>query len=264
MKVLGIDSSLTGCGLCLLDEDLNKERPVETKIISKTLKNNLKGIERILYIEKEIIAWAKGCELAVIEGYAFDKKFKGESLAELVGVIKRRLHLMGVPLLIVPTQKVKKILTGSGAKPKEYKDIDTKIWTIEKTKDTYGLDFTGRDNECDAFGLAALGMALKRNPKDLMPFEKLVVDEIQNPQMKIKKTLKYYENIPFKVEYEILEDGVKLYCPGLNFEVVGNSKENAYDEYLKQKSARIREMKKKKLKIRDTKKYILEVNDGSL
>lgn len=259
MRVLGIDSSLTGCGLCLLDEDLKTERKSENKISTTTLKNNLKGVERILYIEREVEKWAKGCDLVVLEGYAFDRKFKGELLAELVGVIKRRLYLMGIPVIVVPTQKVKKILTGRGAKPKEFAELDTKKWTIQETYKNYGIDFKDRDNECDAFGLAKIGLAINRKEEELKPFEKLVVDEINNPKVKIRKTLKYYDGLSFKVEYEDTENGVILYCPGLDFSVTGESREDAFEKFNKLKGARIREMKKNNIKIKTTKKFINEV-----
>jgi Holliday junction resolvasome RuvABC endonuclease subunit len=257
--VLGIDASLTGTGLCILTWDyINGKMP---KTI--TLTNNLTGVPRLIYIEQEIAKWAKDADLIVIENYAYERKFKREVLGELQGVIKRRLYLMDKKTLIINTQKIKKILTGSGSKPSKYKNIDIKKWTVMETKKNYNIDFESRDNECDAFGLALIGLFLemyKRNPKDLekYPLARAIIKQIVNPSKKqSKKTLQYYCDLPFKIcVYDKLNGTYEAYCPGLEYKVTGDSAQKAVDNLLKGKKDRIKEMKKKKIKIKTYKKYM--------
>lgn len=257
--VLGIDASLTATGLCLLTWNyINGEMPVTT-----TLTNNLTGVPRLIYIEQEIEKWAKNADLIVIENYAYERKFKREVLGELQGVIKRRLYLMGKETLIINTQKVKKVLTGSGNKPAKYKNIDIKKWTIMETKKNYNIDFENRDNECDAFGLALIGLFLemyKRNPKylDKYPLARTTIRQIVNQSNKrTKKTLQYYCKLPFKIYVSKKTDGTyEAYCPGLEYRASGESAQKALDNLLKGKKNRIKEMRKNKIRIKTYKKYM--------
>lgn len=160
--VLGIDASLTATGLCLLTENSFNERQPSTT----TLRNKLKGVPRLLYIEKNIEEWAKDADVVVLEGYAYGRRYKNEVLGELQGVIKRLLYLMDKKVLIVRTQEVKEILTGRVMKPKKI-ELNTKKWTILETKKNYKIDFKNEDNECDAFGLALIGLFLNKDPQKL-------------------------------------------------------------------------------------------------
>lgn len=257
--VLGIDASLTGTGLCLLTTDYLSGKAPETI----TLTNNLIGVPRLIYIEQEIEKWAKKADLIVIENYAYAKQFRREALGELQGVIKRRLYLMGKETLIVNTQKVKKILTGSGNKPTKYKKIDIKKWTIMETKNNYQIDFENRDNECDAFGLALIGLFYKiyhSDPQilDKYPLAQPVIKELINPPMKPpKKTLQYYCQLPYKIMVYAKEDGTfEAYCPGLDHAWSGQTPQEALDNAQKGKKDRIKEMRKQKIRIRTAKKYM--------
>lgn len=258
--VLGIDASLTGTGLCILTNDFLKgEKPKTT-----TLVNDLKGISRILYIEKEVEKWAKNVDLIVIENYAYTKKYNRETLAELQGVLKRRLFLMNKELLVVNTQKVKKILTGNGKKPKKYEKLDTKKWTILETKKNYQIDFTNRDNECDAFGLALIGLfyLMYQNDPELIKKYKRecsVVEEILKSKNKKKKrkTIHYYYKLPYKIQViKNNDDTYSAYCPGLDFTWKGKTPKEALKNALKGKKDRIKDLKKNKKKIKTAKKYM--------
>lgn len=261
--VLGIDASLTGTGLCLLTWDFINGKLPETT----TLTNHLTGVPRLIYIEQEIAKWAKDADIVVIENYAYDRKFKREVLGELQGVIKRRLYLMDKETLVMNTQKAKKILTGSGSKPSKYKNIDIKKWTMMETKKNYNIDFENRDNECDAFGLALIGLFLeiyKRNPKDLerYPLAKMTIKEvIEPPKKQSKKTLQYYCKLPFKVYVYENPDGTYVaYCPGLDYKVSGDTAQKALENLQKGKKDRIKEMKKQKIRIKTQKKYMGEIS----
>jgi len=255
MRFLGIDASLTGCGLCVLEDDFHKTK----KVKSTTLTNKLKSMERILYIEGEVEKWASDCDLIIIEGYAFDSQFNREALAELVGVIKRRLYLMNKPLLITQTQKAKKILSGFGNLPKDKKELGTKKWILEETKKNYDIDFEDRDNECDAFGLALVGRALNLPFESLNNLEKLVVSEINNFKPKVKKNLQYYYHLPYKKEITKVENGFRLYCEAIDLEIIEKTEEMLEITFEKEKIKRIKELRSKKIKIKETKKYLIGV-----
>lgn len=257
--VLGIDASLTGTGLCLLTwADFKKKTPKTV-----TLTNRLTGVPRLIYIEQEIEKWAREADLVVIEDYAYEKKFRREVLGELQGVIKRRLYLMGKETVIVNTQKVKKILTGSGRKPDKYKHMDTKEWTIKETKRNYQIDFENRDNECDAFGLAFIGLCRQlystdSNALKSYPLGEQVVREIMNPPQKTpKRTIHYYYNLPYKIYISQNEDGTyQASCPGLNYSWNGSTPEEALENAKKGKKERIQELRRKKIRLKTAKKYM--------
>ncbi|QUH22146.1 type II toxin-antitoxin system HicB family antitoxin [Alkaliphilus sp. B6464] len=257
--VLGIDASLTGTGLCLINSDFLKGEKPKTL----TLTNNLKGIPRILFIENQIRDWAKDADLIVIENYAYEKKYNREALAELQGVIKRRLYIMDKDLLIVNTQKAKKILTGNGIKPKKFKELNTKEWTILGAKDNYGIDFANKDNECDAFGLALIGLfyLIYQDEPSLIEEYKLpkkVIREIVNPkEKKKKKTIHYYYNLPYKIEVSKNEEGNYLaYCPALDYAWEGNTPQQAFANAINGKKTRIKELKKNKVRFKTAQKYL--------
>jgi len=257
--ILGIDASLTGTGLCLLTwEYLSGKIPKTT-----TLTNNLSGIPRLLYIEQEVEKWAKDADIIVIENYAYGRKFRREVLGELQGIIKRRLYLMDKNILIVNTQKVKKILTGYGNKPAKYKDMDIKKWTIMGARNNYNIDFENRDNECDAFGLALIGLfyeMYQRNPKDLDKYllAKATIKQIVIPSKKpTKKTFQYYNNLPFKISVYKKSDGAyEAYCSGLEYRCNGSSAQEALDNVLRGKRDHIKEMRKNKIRIKTHKKHM--------
>ena len=257
--VLGIDASLTSTGLCLLTlEDVREKTPKTT-----TLKNHLSGVPRLIYIEQEVEKWAREADLIVIEGYAYERRFRREALGELQGVIKRRLYLMGKETLIVNTQKVKKVLTGNGKKPKKYKNIDVKKWTIQETKKNYHMDFGNKDNECDAFGLALIGIAhylYHRDPASLeqYPLMKMVISEIVNPSEKpSKRSIYYYYNLPYKIYVSPNEKGTyTAHCPGLDYSWEGNTPNEALENALNRKKERIRELKAKKIRLKTARKYM--------
>lgn len=257
--VLGIDASLTGTGLCVLTWDYFQGEPPKTT----TLINDLKGVPRLLYIEKEVEKWACHADLIVIEDYAYKRKYRGEVLGELQGVLKRRLYLMEKEILVVTTQKVKRVLTGNGSKPAKYKHLNNKEWTIQETKKNYCLDFTGRDNECDAFGLALIGLFQKlyqtdANALNQYPLAVPVILQIEHPAPPRKKrTIHYYCKLPYKITVMKTENGTyEAYCSGLDYSKNGRTAKEAVDKVIKGKKDRIKELREKKVRIKTHKKHM--------
>lgn len=285
MKVLGIDASLTGTGLCLLDlEKLNNRQPItitldaNVKLIEKKLreKNIIKEndtndqierkiqCERWLYIEKGVEKYAKDVELVVIENYAFDAKYRRESLAELQGIIKRKLYLMNIPFLPIDTKKEKKVLTGFSSNPTS---LPVKQWVLEYTKQRYNIDFKNEDNECDAFGLAIIALALV-TPNFMKNFSlnddiliniNEVINAIHEPK-KIKKNLNYYFNIPYYIECEYINNEYIVSIPDFEIKEKNISLKKALVNIEKQKRNIIREMRKTKKRISYSKKNLNKVS----
>lgn len=149
MMILGIDPSLTGTGLVKLDERGHI-------VCTRVLRSDKAGIERVIDIERDLADELDGVEVAAIEGYAFGAQASREALAELSGVLKRRLHLSGVMWVIAPPASVKKFATGRGnAKKDEMRLAVYKKWGLDekalKTAD-----------EVDAYVLARIALAVAK------------------------------------------------------------------------------------------------------
>lgn len=256
MIIMGIDASLTGTGLYKIITDNNFKVIKEETI---TLKNKLDGVRRIIYIEEEIAKWVKDVDLVCIEGYAYSRAFRRESLAELVGVIKRRLYKMNKTYKIIRTQEVKKILTGEYKKPKKYKELKTKEWTLKLTKERLNKDFGNKDNECDAFGLCLIAYYLKMHELNIdllkkKPFEYQLISSILNPKSKQKKTtLTQYTKRPYKLIVTKKDDRYELYCPAIDYEVKAQTAKGVVEKYKKGLKNHIKKMDRKKIK--KAKKY---------
>jgi len=67
---------------------------------------------------KSIADWAidklHGCDQIALEGYSFGSKGKVFHIAENTGILKYKIHNMGVPLEVIPPTTVKKFATGKG------------------------------------------------------------------------------------------------------------------------------------------------------
>lgn len=142
-KVFGIDQSLTGTGLAVIDKDGSHS----TTLIKPTMV----GVERLLYIETALERWiAAGGDLAVMEGYAMGA-YAGHTfgLGECGAIIKRTVFLKKIRLISVAPGTLKKYVTGHGIAPKN-------VMLLEAYK-KFGISFHD-DDSCDAYCLARLGL----------------------------------------------------------------------------------------------------------
>jgi crossover junction endodeoxyribonuclease RuvC len=153
---LGLDLSLTGTGLVILEDGkivqqhLIKSKPVGDKPIDE--------LNRILKIVYEIRNHLTGTmiHISVIENLAFGVK-NATSLTQLAALnyfVRNMLtHECGyqIPFVLVSPPSLKKFITGSGNAKKD-------VMLIETFK-RYGVTILD-DNECDAYGLAQVGLAL--------------------------------------------------------------------------------------------------------
>lgn len=153
---MGLDLSITGTGMVVYDGDI----PTMRRLLH-TEKKDGSMHHRISYIACEIAEAVRTYEpdLVGIEGYAFDKKFGGETLAELAGVVKHYLYHEDTPWATKPPQSLKKwTLGGVPQKPKDWPGTQAK-WRmhvkqmmIDKAVEL-GCQ-TQDDNVADAFHMA--------------------------------------------------------------------------------------------------------------
>jgi len=171
---IGLDLSLTGTGIIVLNE--SKEL-----LFSDTLKNKLRGMERLDYIRgkvSDVIHKFPGSHFC-IENYAMGiRAGQSFSIGELGGVIKLMLFDFEItPSLITPTQ-LKKFVTGKGAADKSMIMLSVyKRWGFDPPD----------DNQADAYGLAKIAKELYSMSADLTKPQLEVIENIINPPVKKKK-----------------------------------------------------------------------------
>lgn len=148
IKIVGLDNSLTGTGVCVVKLGARGEEPqTSTNLIAP----DTYGVERLIYIREEIKAICKDADMVVIENYAFSKGDKAHQIGELGGVLRVMLTEAGIKWIEVAPSAVKKFATGKGMAKKEAMAVAAyKRW---------GKEFTTND-ECDAFILGMVGRAL--------------------------------------------------------------------------------------------------------
>lgn len=147
--ILGLDLSLTGTGVTLLCPD------VPEIYESVTLKNKLRSMERLAYIESVIMAKVQeaGVKTAALEGYAFSAMdSQKHSLGELGGIVKLALWRAGVEMIIVPATTLKKWATTKG-------NADKILMGVSIFKQT-GAQFED-DNQADSYCLAMFAAQYK-------------------------------------------------------------------------------------------------------
>lgn len=162
MRSLGIDASLTGTGIVLLNG---------TEHNSKQFKPTTTDIERLLEIEKQIISYLDYApDIICIEGYAFGRSNRAHHMGELGGILRRRLYLSGHHWIEIPPKKLKKFVAGNGNASKEVVLLNVfKRW---------GIEFTNSD-EADAFALAKMGAIILGQKEKLTKIQQEVVKDIK-------------------------------------------------------------------------------------
>lgn len=140
VRTLGIDLSLTGTGLCYLEN--SKFEPFflpETK---------LRGAERLVALRKRfcgILDAHPRPTLTAIEGYSYDSIGRVFELGEWGGIVKLDLFVREIPFVVVPPKRLKRFM---GVKR------DDKELMIKAAKNRLKFDAEGNDNLADAAALA--------------------------------------------------------------------------------------------------------------
>jgi len=116
-RTLGLDNSLTGTGIIVLDQDGNI---VWQETIGFGLEKDAptrEVLERIIYITNRVLYVVRkyDVEYVAVEGYAYGKTFRREQLAELGGVVKTQLFLStGIVPVIVAPSTARAVVFGKG------------------------------------------------------------------------------------------------------------------------------------------------------
>lgn len=159
MIVAGLDLSLVKTGIAIVRSDskvlysgLVKSKPCGDKAIDE-----LKRLDSIVNEIMEHLRSAK-IDLVVIENLAFMAR-NTTALTQLAGLsylIRTRIWKeLKVPFVLVAPTSLKKFITGSGKG-----DKSLMMMSVLRDYDFESLD----DNECDAYSLAIVGLALRHKP----------------------------------------------------------------------------------------------------
>lgn len=159
MRVVGIDPSLTGCGLALIDSDTGKAGTERLTGAGK-----LRGHARLDAIESRIgmLLWGQEPALAVIEGPSYGST--GSTYHQLAGlwwIVAHKVHRAGVPYAIVTPQQRAKYATGKGGAAK-----DAALLAVAKRYPDVEVE---SNDEADALLCAAMGARHLGFPIDDLP-----------------------------------------------------------------------------------------------
>lgn len=146
MNIMGLDISLTGTGLVVLNDKLEIVR--QSLITSKPIADRFNRFHGILDSIMSDVRTHQP-KIVIIEGYSYNSN--GGSMfdrAELGGIIKKALWDKKVKFEELAPTSLKKFITGKGNAPKELMML--------KTFKKFGVEFSD-NNLCDAYGLARYG-----------------------------------------------------------------------------------------------------------
>lgn len=168
MRVMGLDLSLTGSGVVVI------ERTGQV-LFSRTITSRLTDMERLAFIRGEIgeVLSKYSPMLTCIEGYSMGSR-SGQlaSIGELGGVIKLLLHRNKFRYTIVAPTQLKKFVTGKGSAMKDEIMMHVyKRWGYE-AKD---------NNTADAYGLSRIALALEGEDNKLIAPQKEVIRALVTP-----------------------------------------------------------------------------------
>lgn len=153
-NIIGLDLSLTSTGACVMDMS------DEENFVVYCIKPKKRGIERLLFLEEEILSLFKSFSntWVFMEGYAYRAMGRQFDIGELGGVVKRALHKRLSPnkLIVVPPSNLKQFITKKGNAKKEI----MREWVYRKYD--VGSEKLKTNDEVDAFALCKFGLSWLR------------------------------------------------------------------------------------------------------
>ncbi len=172
MIVLGLDPSLTGTGLSVVDND--------NLLFSECYKpKNKTGPKRLIEIRHKIseVIDKYQPELICLEGYSFGSRGRALfQIGELGGLIRVLMHKTGIKWIEVTPSQVKKFATGKGNCGKDI--------ILQQVYRRWGMEFKTSD-EADAFVLAKIGTILLGHKEELIKAQEEVIGVLEGDK-KIK------------------------------------------------------------------------------
>ena len=171
---LGIDPSLTGTGIILLDKDgrIIEERLIKSKSRGKEV---IPELERMLDIIDDIFNCAmffSDIDIVCIEGLAFMARNTSAlvQLGYLNYKIREKLYNRDIKFYIIAPTSLKKYACGKGNAKKDLVLLDVyKRWNVSFDD----------DNLADAFVLAKIASALNNEPADITQKQLEVLKKIK-------------------------------------------------------------------------------------
>jgi Holliday junction resolvasome RuvABC endonuclease subunit len=182
MKVIGIDASLTGTGICTMLIDWPTGEVVSHK--TEHLKNNFTGPERLAYIRDKVKDAIEHTGITLdpaffvaIEDYAYSKGDKAHQIGELGGVLRLMFHENNYRWKAINPSHVKQFTTGKGNAGKE--DMAVDIYA------QWGQRF-GSNDEADSYAIAQIARAMvcgENKIKELKAIQKKVIAAIRGEKI---------------------------------------------------------------------------------
>ena len=147
MIVLGLDLSLTGTGMCVVESNAGDGKGL-LATINTTAKTRTE--DRLISIRRTIAQASSGADAAIIEGLSYGSV--GGAQAErsaLHWMVRVDLYQLGVPYVVVTPMSLKKFVCGTAKAEKSMMIREVfRRWGVEAKN----------DNEADAAALAHLGL----------------------------------------------------------------------------------------------------------
>ncbi len=166
MIALGIDLSLTGTGLSVVEGD--------RLLFSECYKpKNKSGPTRLIEIRHKVSETIDKYqpELICIEGYSFGSRGRAVfQTGELGGLIRVLLHKTGIKWLEITPSQVKKFAAGVGNCGKDI--------IMQQVYKRWGMEFKTSD-EADAFILAKIGTILLGYKEKLIKAQEEVIEVLE-------------------------------------------------------------------------------------
>jgi Holliday junction resolvasome RuvABC endonuclease subunit len=147
MIILGLDLSLTGTGMCVVESNAGDGKGL-LATINTTAKTRTE--DRLISIRRTIAQASNGADAAIIEGLSYGSV--GGAQAErsaLHWMVRVDLYQLGVPYVVVTPMSLKKFVCGTAKAEKSMMIREVfRRWNVEAKN----------DNEADAAALAHLGL----------------------------------------------------------------------------------------------------------
>lgn len=141
---MGIDPSLTGTGVCIMDANANI---CELQTLSAGKEKGLRRLEILRFQMLKVLARYPHIRGVALEGYSFGSTGAGTlSRAEWRGVLQWLLYDRGYAMYHLSPNSLKKFATGRGTG-------DKSAMVLAAWKN-FKVDLSGRDDEADALWLA--------------------------------------------------------------------------------------------------------------
>jgi crossover junction endodeoxyribonuclease RuvC len=150
MKVVGLDLSLTGAGVAMIDDAEVRVQTVKSKTAGMRIPDRF---ERLSAMRNEIELVLEGADLVVVEQPAYSQSSgSSHDRSGLWWIVIQTAILGGRRVAEVSPTTLKKYVTGKGSGG----DKDVIVWAT--AREWPGVPYAD-NNACDALWLAAMGRA---------------------------------------------------------------------------------------------------------